>query len=189
VKRTTLFFAAVFALGIGTASAQTVISIQVTPVSLATTKDNTQVAYLTFDMPLVEIPREMRLSEAYVEFYMDATSTLSAKGVGNTVTLEVYPFKGATNGKLDVSTLGSSSMKRTVRVGADRRIRLYVTDFVQQVIANPNADRRLIVGSIAGDRTARFDAKAVPGASGSKALLTVYFSRIEDTSTGQTATN
>jgi hypothetical protein len=79
-------------------------------------------------------------------------------------------------------------MKRTVSIGTNRRVRVYVTDFLERLLADPMAARGLIAGSIAGDRVGRFSAKAVPGtAAGAKATLTVYFSRIEDTTVGQTS--
>lgn len=189
MNRIALFAAIILATGTGTVQAQTVIPIPVTQVALATTRDDTQLPYLTLEMPVVEIPKDMRLSDAYMEFYMDASSTRSEDGVGETVTLEMYTFGGATNGKLDVAGLGTSNMKRSVKVGVDRRVRLYVTDFVQQLILDPSAERRLIVGSIVGKRTARFEAKTLPGTSGTKATLTVVFSRIEDTSAGQVIRN
>jgi hypothetical protein len=78
--------------------------------------------------------------------------------------------------------LEASSMKRTVAVGSDRKVRIYVTDFVRRILADPKtANRSLIVGSVAGDRSARFDAKTLPGSSvGAKAVLTVHFRRIEE---------
>jgi len=181
MNRWIVFLAAALALQAGAVDAQTVLPIEVTQTSLATTKDATTIPYYVFDLPSVVVPEEMRLEEAYVEFYMDVTSTLSDDVTGGAVTLEIYPFGGTTNGKLDVSKLGASSMKRTVAVGTNQRVRVYVTDFVQRSIADPNASRSLIVGSMAGQRIGRFDAKPVPGAaSGSKAVLTVYFQRIEE---------
>jgi hypothetical protein len=99
-----------------------------------------------------------------------------------TVTLEVYPYAGVTKSGIDPSKIGTSSMKRTVRVGMGKPVNVYVTDFVGAFIADPARSKRLIVGSVSGDRAAVFDAKVLPGTSNSKATLTVYFSRIENPS-------
>jgi hypothetical protein len=56
---------------------------------------------------------------------------------------------------------------------------------LERIIADPSADRSLIVGSVTGERVGRFEAKAIPGAAGgAKATLTVYFSRIEEAKVG-----
>lgn len=165
--------------------AQTVVPVQVTQVSLETTDSKTALPYLVLEIPVVEIPKGLRLEEAVLEFQMDVARADAEGAVGETATLEIYPFSGTTTAKLNVATLGSSSMKRTVNIGIDRRIRLYATDFVQKVIDNPNAERRLIVGSVAGNRSGRFTAKSVE-TGGSKALLTVYFSPIEEALPRQT---
>jgi len=165
----------------GRAQSET-LPIAVSPLSLATTQDKTQVPYYVLDLPVPEVPADARLAEAYLEFYMDASSTLSTALTNGAVTLEVFPFPRLQNGKLDVSNLGTSSMKRSVAIGNGRRVRVYVTEFVGRILADPKgANRSLIVGSVAGDRTARFDAKTVPGTNvTAKALLTVHFRRIEE---------
>jgi len=176
--------------GMGTASAQTqVLPIAITEVSLATPEDATEVLYYVLELPELSVPVDARFAEAYLDFFMDATSTLPADLIDGVVTLEVYPFPGTTSGRLDTSKLGVSSMKRTVALGDSRRVRVYVTEFVRRIIAEPSADRSLIVGSVVGQRIARFAAKTIPGAAGAKATLTVQFSRIEDTTTGQGVLN
>jgi hypothetical protein len=160
--------------------AQTAIPLQLTTISLATTTDATQVGYLLIDMPKVEVPRDMRLDESYIEFFMDVSTTRNADSPTNElVSLEIYPFGGANAGRLDVSRLGSSSMKRTVRVGQSRPVRIYVTEFVARTIDDSAVDRRLIVGAVSGKRYGRFDARSLEN-SQAKAILTVTFSRIEE---------
>ena len=164
------------------AGAQTVMPLQVTAVSLATTTDATQVGYLIVELPVVDVPEDTRLGESYIEFYMNVSTTRNSDSpTHDLVTLEIYPYHGTTKGKLDVSSLGVSSMKRTVRVGNGRPVRVYVTDFLAKTIADPMAGRTLIVGAVAGKRSGRFDAQPLPGSSQSKATLTVQFSPIEDT--------
>ena len=181
---------AALALVSNVANAQTVLPLQVTPVTLATTTDATQVGYLIVELPAVEVPVDMRLGESYIEFYLNVSSARNADTPTNDlVTLEIYAYRGTTKGKLDISRLGASSMKRTVRVGTGRPVRIYVTDFLAKTILEPTVDRRLIVGAISGDRTGRFDAQSLPDNAQAKASLTVYFSRIEDTSAGQSSAN
>lgn len=97
-----------------------------------------------------------------------------------TVTLEVYPYKGITKSGIDQSKIGTSSMKRTVLVGTGRAVKVYITDFVGAYIADPRTSRRLIVGSVSGARAGLFDAKTIPETSNTKATVTVYFSRLEE---------
>lgn len=189
MARFSIFVAAVMMIP-SVVSAQTVLPLQVTPVSLATTTDATQVGYLIVELPVVEVPQDMRLGEAHIEFYMNVSTTRNAESPTNDlVTLEIYPYRGTTKGKLDVSSLGASSMKRTVRVGNGRPVRVYVTDFLAKAIADPTTERTLIVGAVSGKRSGRFDSLSLPGGSEAKAALTVIFSGIENTAAGQARAN
>lgn len=172
----------------GLSEAQTVLPVPATSVALATTKDSHQLNYLVLDLPAVMVPTGMRLEEAYLELYVDASNTRSTDSASTeTVTLEVYPYGGTSKGKLDTTKIGTSAMKRTVHVGTNKPVRVYVTDFVAAGIANHAADRHLIVGSVSGDRSAVFDAKTLPGTANTKATLTVFFTRSENAVSGQDA--
>jgi len=189
MARFSIFGAAVMMIS-SVVGAQTVVPLQVTPVSLATTTDATQVGYLLVELPVIEVPQDMRLGESYIEFYMNVSTTREAESpTSDLVTLEIYPYRGTTKGKLDVSSLGTSSMKRTVRVGNSRPVRIYVTDLLAKAIADPAAGRTLIVGAVSGKRSGRFDSQPLPGGSEAKAALTVNFSPIENAAAGQARAN
>jgi hypothetical protein len=159
--------------------AQTVIPIQATAVSLATAEDPAQSSYLVLDIPTLAVPKQMRLEEAYFSFFMDVSSTRDdATLLAKRVALEIYPYDGTTDGKLDVSHLGTSSMKRMVKVGSGRPVRVYVTDFLVRVMKSGMSNQRMIVGSVTGDRVGVFEAKALPGTPDTKATLTLCFTPI-----------
>ena len=168
------------------AVAETVTPIEVAQVSLPTTHDEAVRPYLLVTLPAVQAPAGYVLGTAFLEFLLDADNVADESA---SVTLEVYPFPEEAEGALDVSELGRTTMKRSVRVGESRSVRIYVTEFIDQTIKNPNGSRTLLVGSMRGERAGSFSARAVPGASGEKAKLTVYFDRIEDTIAGQSAEN
>ena len=168
---------------LGTAAvAATVTPVEVTQVSLSTTNDETPRTYYVLTLPAVEVPAGHILGNSFLEFLMDAENVADESA---SVTLEVYPFDGEAEGALDVPSLGRTTMKRTVGIGENRSVRVYVTEFLEESIKNPSRSRTLLVGSMMGSRAGSFAAKAVPGASGEKAKLTVYFDRIEDMITGQ----
>ena len=176
MNKSIVYAVASLAIVAGTAGAQTVMPVPSTEVRLATTKSTEELSYLVLDIPIIEVPSNFEIAAAYLELKMNASNSLSAEGAArNTVTIEAYPYPGTNDGKLDVAALGVSSMKRTVRVGNERRIHLQVTDFVKRVAADPSSNRRLIIGSIAGRRIARFESKELSGPSGTKAALVVYF--------------
>jgi hypothetical protein len=180
--KTTLSMLVLLSVLAGASSAQTVTPVEVTQISLPTTKDETARTYFVVTLPTVEAPAGHLLGDAFLEFLLDAENVADESA---SVTLEVYPFSGQAEGALDVSALGKTTMKRTVGIGANKLVRIYVTEFMEASIKNPNRSRSLLVGSMRGDRPGSFSAKTVPGASGQKAKLTIYFDRIEDTVTGQ----
>lgn len=156
-----------------------VLPLTLTPISLASTNDDTQVPYYVFVLPVPNVPAGSELAEAFLEFFLDVSSTAPAGATDGVVTFELFTFPGAVNGKLDSAALEPSSMKEPVRAGNDRSVRVHVTELAQRIIADPTSNRNLIMGSVVS-RTGRFDAKTVPGAApGTKANLIVHFRRIE----------
>jgi hypothetical protein len=157
-----------------------IVSLSTSSISLATTKDQAQVPYYLVAIPRISAPQGSTLDEAWIEFYMDVSSTEPDSLTGGAVTLEVYRYTGLSNGKLDVGALEKSAMKRTVRIGDNQKIRVYVRDLCDHIIADGATDTQLIIGMVRGDRSGRFDSKSVPGApAGAKALLTLQYSRLE----------
>jgi len=157
-----------------------VFSLGTSPISLATTKNQTEVPYYLVAMPKISVPQGSKLEEAWIEFYMDVSSTEPDSLTGGVVTLELYRYTGLSNGKLDVGALEKSAMKRTVKIGDNKKIRVYVRDLCDRIIADGTTDTQLIVGMVRGDRSGRFESKSVPGApAGAKALLTLHYSKLE----------
>ena len=159
----------------GVAHGTMTTAVTVTETSLATLNDATEVDYVVVQVPIPELPASSEIVLAYLEFYMDASSTLEEGTFDGFVTLEVFPYPELANGKLDAGELPSPVTKCTVPVGNDRPVRAYVTSALLKAIAESESEVGLLVGSVTGARTARFDAKAVPGApGGAKAVLKVF---------------
>lgn len=156
----------------------TVTPLTVTKQMLGTTDDSSERAYYSFELPSVTVPEGMVLAEAYVTFQMDVDSSLDPEITGGAVTLELYPQLSMSDGKLDVSELPAPSMMRTVTIGDDRPVRMYVTNFVQNLLNNPESDRHLIAGCFKGDRIGLFEANTLESVA-ALASLSVIFSRVE----------
>ena len=147
--------------------------VTVTEESYATVDDETEIVYnvVTFDIP--GIPADDVLSEAYLEFVMDVSSTLADSLSDGTATLELATMPVLVGGKLSQANVTVSGT-RVVKVGTDRPVRIYITSVLRQAIVGNEADLTLLTGSISGGRRGRFEANAVPGApGGAKVTLTI----------------
>jgi len=131
--------------------------------------------YYVFPVRIPPAPEGARLMGAYLEFYVDASSRLSSDLSGNMATLEVFALKERLTGEVDETKIRPGSMKRTVTVGQDRRVRLDVGEFVREVLKAPTTNHGLVVGSITGERTGRFVLKADRVSSGVAARVTLHY--------------
>lgn len=155
-----------------------VAPLAVTRQLLGTTDDQAEMPYYVFELPTVEVPGGMALAEAYLTFLVDASSSVEPESIGGRIPFEVYPEIGLANGRLDVSELGPALMTRTVPIGSNKTVRIYITDFVQRTIENPTMNRHMIAGSFVGQRIGSFEVRTLPTV-GASASLSVSFTRIE----------
>ncbi len=149
------------------------VSIAVTETSLAAVNDTTEVDYNVVSFAVPALPEGRALTQAFLEFSLDVSSTLSGTLSGGVATVEIIVIPELVNGKLSVSneTLITS---RVVKVGENRLVRVYITEILLQAMADNESDLALLVGPITGGRRGRFDANTVPNApGGAKAVLTI----------------
>jgi len=164
------------------AGAQTqVVSIQSQAVQTIAPEDSTEGKIFLFTVGLPEAPVRAELMSAVLELVVDASSVLPADLSGGAVTLDIAPLAHSwLGGALEAADLRATTMKRTVPVGADRRVRIDVTGFVHYVRAHPTENYGLAVGSLCGSRSGRFDLKADGMGSGLTAKLTRYYKPEDD---------
>lgn len=151
-----------------------IVSADLSETALATLEDSTLVDYNVVEFEMPELDGGRVLTAAYLEFYMDVSSTLADSLSQGLTTIEVALMPTLVNGKLDTGSPPSIA-QRTVRVGSNRTVRVYITDLLLEAIGELESPVVLLVGAITGGRYGRFEAQAVPGAAGgAKAVLTVH---------------
>ena len=101
------------------------------------------------------LPKETFM-DAYLEVYVDATSDVDERATAGLVTFEVFPLKSALTGELSASSLRAAAMKRTVRVGTSRRVRINIAEYVRYVLDHPTENFGLVLGSLTGQRLGKF---------------------------------
>jgi hypothetical protein len=144
-------------------------------------KDSTEGKTFLFTVSLPEAPPRAEFMSAVLELVVDAWSVLPADLSGGAVTLEIAPLaRSWSGGALRAADLRATTMKRTVPVGSDRRVRIDVTEFVHYVQAHPTENYGLAVGSLCGSRSGRFDLEADGMGSGVTAKLTLYYKPVDD---------
>jgi len=150
-------------------------------------EDSTEGKVFVFAVPVPQAPAGARLMSALLELVVDASTVLPAAAPSHTVTLEIAPLAGAlAEPSVEAEDLLPTTMKRSVPVGTNKPVRVDVTEFVRYVLAHPDENHGLAVGSLIGDRSGRFELKAV-GASGALATLTLHYLPLEKASVGQPA--
>jgi hypothetical protein len=175
--KTTFCFILLMLMATVVLSTGTAPSVSVSTSSLATTEDSVAVAYSVVDLVVPRLPENSELSDAYLEFYMDASSTLPDTLAGGFSTLEITPMPTLVEGKLG-AVASDLIVKRSVRLGDDITVRVYITNFLRQAFSelggeDTEVSLSLLVGPISGSRYGRFTANTIPNAGGAKAKLTV----------------
>jgi hypothetical protein len=172
--RIVITFALLSALMCGICMGTEIVVADVTGTSLATLDDATEVDYNIVEFEMPELAEGRVLTAAFVELYMDVSSTLPDSLTQGLATIEVAIMPALVGGKLDVSS-DAIIAKRTVRVGDDRLIRVYITDLLLDAGGQLESPVVLLVGAVTGGRYARFEANAVPGApGGAQAMVTIH---------------
>jgi hypothetical protein len=116
---------------------------------------------------VLEIPAVLNnkeLLKAFLEITVDVSARNTGDYVDDTPVLEVYRLTEDFDGVLDTNKIERSSpMRRNIRTGTDRKIRIDVTEAVKAFIANPSLNHGLILGSFTGSRDGLFDIKSSGG--------------------------
>ncbi len=159
------------------AGAQTqVVAIGAEAVQTIEPEDSTEGKIFLVTVGLPEAPPRAEFMSAVLELVVDASSVLPADLSGGAVTLEMAPLAHSwSGGTLGTADLRATTMKRTVPVGSDRRVRIDVTEFVHHVQTHPTKDYGLAVGSLCGSRSGRFELEADGMGSGVSAKITLYY--------------
>lgn len=148
-------------------------------VRVHTPEDGTLGAYYTFGLAIpARLPAETFM-QAYLELFVDATTTVDALAAGGIATLEVYPLRSVLSGDLQESDLRSASMKRTVRLGQEQRVKVDISEHVRYLLGHPSDNFGLAVGSLSGQRLGVFTLKHGVLGPGVVARVTIVFQELE----------
>ena len=158
----------------GASRASDVASVTVIEESLATTEDSLAIGYAIVQFEMPALSDGAKLLEAILTLYMDVATVLPEEVSDGLATIEVALMPALVAGKLDVSAIQTVA-QTTTKVGANRTIRLHITDILLGAIEENESPVTLLVGSITGKRYGRFATKEVPNAAfEAKAVLTLH---------------
>ena|GEM_PF-6615535 len=116
------------------------------------------------------------LIDAYVEFDADVSTTLDATFAAGLATLEVFVLASVPSGEVRSSDLAPNLvMRQHVPIGANRRVRVRITDAVLHTIKNPEHQFGLVIGSLSGKRYGHFGLKTGKLSGGARARVTYVF--------------
>lgn len=141
----------------GTALARTItIDLTRNDVEVHQPADGTLGNYYTFSIPVLQRLAQETLMDVTLEFYVDATSDVDDAARGGVVTLEVFKLNSPLTVEVSRSDLRGSPMKRTVRTGTSRHLRINIFEYVREALEQTRANCDLVVGSLTGQRLGRF---------------------------------
>ncbi len=120
-----------------------------------------------------EILDGKELLRATLELNVDVSAREVADYVNDTPLLEVYTLTDNMGAELQPGKFRTPSpMRRNVRVGTDRHVRIDVTEAVREFIRNPSSNHGLVIGSLTNRREGLFTVRPVGGAA---ATITYYY--------------
>jgi hypothetical protein len=124
----------------------------------------------------IDVPNAVKNTEllkAFLEIKADVSSVSVGDYVNDTPVVEVYSLTDDFDGVFNSEILRiQSPVRRNVRVGQDRTIRIDITSIAKEFIADPSTNHGLIVGSLTGSRDGVFNVKS---SSGIYARITYYY--------------
>jgi hypothetical protein len=124
----------------------------------------------------IDVPEGMsdrKLMKAILELTVDVSTVNRTEYVNETPVFEVYILTSTLAGTRDpVKMEQSSPMRRVVRIGNDRTIRIDITGAVKSFLTNPDSNRGLIMGSLTNSRDGLFN---IEHPSGNRAKITYFY--------------
>ena len=151
-----------------------------TDIEVHTPEDETLGAYYTFELAIpARLPAETFM-HAYLELYVDAATSVDEVAAGGIATLEIYPLQSSLLGELATSDLRSAAMKRTVRLGGSRRVRVDISEHLRYLLEHPSENFGLAVGSLTGQRLGKFALRHDGLGQGVAARVTIVFAELGD---------
>ncbi len=109
-----------------------------------------------------ELPQNLgSVRQAWLEVYMDVWSRNDEGPVDPAPILEVYMLKNTLSGDPEPSNFEVTRlpMSRPVALGANRLVRIEITDFAQRIFADPTKNHGIVLGSLTGAQTGDFVVK------------------------------
>jgi len=132
--------------------------------------------YFLIDVVLPhEIDGSVELTDAYIELHMDLTTSIDSELLANMAKVEIYPLSGSASGEITMDDVGRVLRRRLVPVGSNRVVRLDILRYVQNIIANPEENNGLVVGSLRGSRNGHFTVRQGEIAAGVYAKITYVY--------------
>lgn len=101
------------------------------------------------------------VTHAWLEFRADVSAKDLNGFVDPAPTLEVYALKQMLSGDPDPSKFEAmrQPMTRPVAIGADRLVRIDITEFVKRIISDPSMNHGIVLGPLTRDKRGIFDIK------------------------------
>ena len=129
-------------------------------------------AYVSAVM-IPEVLKEKKLLAAILELTVDVSACEVDGYLNDTPLLEVYALTGTMESGVDPEKFRTPSpMRRNVRIGSNRRVRIDITQAVRRFVSDPLSNHGLVIGSLTARREGLFTIVPVDGALGK---ITFYY--------------
>jgi hypothetical protein len=152
---------------------QYIAELTTTDVRSVSPQDTTLGRFYLVAIDVPEVFSGKTIVAAVLELNMDAESKDVNGFVNDTPILEVYALNGELLDEADPKKfIMPSSMRRNIRVGEDRRIRIDISEVVRDFIENPSNNHGLVLGSLSNSRDGLFTVRSSRGIMGK---ITYYF--------------
>ncbi|MHC4060673.1 MAG: hypothetical protein ACYSR6_03545 [Planctomycetota bacterium] len=130
-------------------------------------KDTTLGNYYVVKVGVPDVLDGKELFKAILELTVDVAATEVEGCPNETPILEVYALTDEMENELDSSKFKTPTpLRRNIRVGNNRHIRMDITQIVKDYIKNPENNHGLVFGSLSNSRDGLFTVKSSGGALG-----------------------
>ena len=150
-------------------------TVKLTTAELSTVspQDTTLGNYYMAEVNVPEIPKGAELFGAFLELIVDVSSRDVNGFTNDTPIFEVYALDAEPGSELDPSKFRTpSSMRRNIRVGEGRRVRIDIIDVVKEFMEDSSCNHGLVLGSLSNTRDGLFTIKSSEGTVGT---ITYYY--------------
>jgi hypothetical protein len=124
----------------------------------------------------IDVPEKLNGKEflgAFLEFNADVAARSINDYINDTPVLEVYALSEDYGNELDPSKFNTNSlMRRNIRSGNNRSIKIDIKKIVKDVMSNPQNNHGIMIGSLTNSRDGLFTIKS---SNGRLATITYYY--------------